>query len=55
MASERIENLWNLAGHLKPSAYTTENITNGDLQDALLDGTFMAPPLTGNRTTSPSA
>ena len=53
MASGYAEDLWQSAGHLKPSAYTTENITNGDLQDALLDGTFMVPPLDGQQNYPP--
>ena len=49
MASEYVEGLWESAAQLQPSAYSAEDITNGDMQDTLLDGTFMVPPLDGQQ------
>ena len=53
MTSGYTEDLWQSAGHLNPSAYTTEDITNGDLQEVLLDGIFMIPPLDGQQSYPP--
>ena len=53
MASRHTENLWDSAAQLQPSAYSTEDITNSDLQDTLLDGAFMVPPLDGQQSYPP--
>ena len=49
MASEYVEGLWESAAQLQPSAYSAEDITDSDMQDTLLDGTFMVPPLDGQQ------
>ena len=54
MASGYIEDLWESAAQLQPSAHSAEDITKGDLQDTLLDGIFMVPPLDGQQSYPPS-